>query len=190
NLKEDLAFASSRIRAETIAARNHPTRSGPSSISGSDSVHGQNDNFRIRPLRAKYTINPAIVSGIGHVVGSVEVGKFADLVCGSRSFCAKPAIILKGGQVREYCLVTNGNAHASIPTPEPVRQRKMFEAYGKSPAKIRSCLSRSRGLDKVYGLEKRRYAVRGCTKVTKTDMVLNSATPKLDINPSNYRFAC
>ncbi|OQV21346.1 Urease [Hypsibius exemplaris] len=214
NLKEDLAFAESRIRAETIAAEDILHDLGAISIISSDSQAmgrigevitrtwqtadkmkslrgplpeetGNNDNFRIRRYVAKYTINPAIVSGIGHVVGSVEVGKFADLVLWEpKFFGAKPAIILKGGQIAWSQM---GMPNASIPTPEPVRQRKMFGAYGKSPARNSILFVSQAGLDKVYGLEKRRYAVRGCTKVTKTDMVLNSATPKLDINPSNYK---
>ncbi|XP_055334622.1 uncharacterized protein LOC129585795 [Paramacrobiotus metropolitanus] len=161
NLKEDLAFAESRIRAETIAAEDILHDLGAISIISSDSQAmgrigevitrtwqtadkmksirgrlseetGDNDNFRARRYVAKYTINPAIVSGARDIIGSIEIGKFADLVLWEPAFFgAKPAMVLKGGQIAWSQM---GMPNASIPTPEPVKQRKMFGAYGKSPS--------------------------------------------------------
>ncbi|GFN92582.1 urease subunit alpha [Plakobranchus ocellatus] len=159
NLKEDVAFAESRIRAETIAAEDILHDLGALSMMGSDSQAmgrigevvtrtwqtadkmklfrgqltsetGDNDNFRAKRYVAKYTINPAIAHGISELVGSIQLGKLADLVLWNPGyFGAKPEIIMKGGQI---AWAQMGLANASIPTPEPVRQRKMFGAYGKA----------------------------------------------------------
>ncbi|XP_023212393.1 uncharacterized protein LOC111615213 [Centruroides sculpturatus] len=217
-LKEDVAFAESRIRAETIAAEDILHDIGAISMMSSDSQAmgrigemitrtwqtadkmkkqfgplpeevGDNDNFRAKRYVAKYTINPAIAHGIQNYIGSIEVGKLADLVlCHPAFFGAKPQMVIKGGQI---ALAQIGLANASIPTPEPVIQRKMFGSYSKSvgPNSIIfvSKLSVERGIVKTYGLDKEIAAVSGCRNLTKKDMILNDSLPKLKIDPETYK---
>lgn len=218
DLKEDVAFAESRIRAETIAAEDILHDIGAISMMSSDSQAmgrvgemiirtwqtadkmkkqfgrlseeiGDNDNLRVKRYIAKYTINPAIAHGMEKHIGSVEIGKLADLVLWHPAFFgAKPQIVIKGGQI---ALAQMGLANASIPTPEPVIQRKMFGSYGKSigPHSIIfvSKLSLKTETVKTYGLNKQIIAVSGCRNLTKKDMILNDNLPKLKINPENYK---
>src|SRR5487761_2604285 len=193
NLPEDVAFAESRIRGETIAAEDILHDLGAISMMSSDSQamgrigevitrswqtadkmksqrgalpgdSGANDNLRIKRYLAKYTINPAISHGVAHEVGSVEVGKLADLVLWKPAFFgAKPELVLKGGVI---AWAQMGDPNASIPTPQPVFMRPMFGAFGAAPGPIsiafvsRAC--QERGVAAGYGLRKRLEAVRGC----------------------------
>ena len=137
---------------------------------------------------AKYTINPAITHGIGHVVGSVEVGKFADLVLWKPAFFgAKPSMILKGGNIMAAAM---GDPNASIPTPQPVHYRPMFAAYGKALASSCITFMSKAGIkadvpDKL-GLERRIEAVKGCRKVTKSDMIHNDYQPNVTVDSETY----
>ncbi|MFC6646492.1 urease subunit alpha [Granulicella cerasi] len=214
---EDVAFAESRIRPETIAAEDILHDLGVFSMISSDSqamgrvgevvlrtwqtAHkmkvqrgalvgdsSRNDNTRIKRYVAKYTINPALAHGIAHAVGSIEPGKLADLVLWKPAFFGvKPEIILKGGTI---AWSTMGDANASIPTPQPVIYRPMFGSFGKVPASS-SVLFTSQAameagtLEKLH-LQKRPMAVRGCRSVTKADLIHNSATPHLEVNPETY----
>ena len=217
NLPEDIAFAESRIRAETIAAEDILHDLGAISMMSSDSqamgrvgevvtrtwqtAHkmrqqrgrltdetGANDNLRIRRYIAKYTINPAITHGIATDVGSVEVGKLADLVLWRPAFFGiRPELVIKGG-----CIAWSqmGDANASIPTPQPVIMRPMFGARRLAAAATSlgfvSAASLDTGSVHQLGLSRRLVAVRGCRSVTKHDMKLNSALPNLRIDPETY----
>src|SRR5689334_1045220 len=144
--------------------------------------------MRIRRYLAKYTINPAIAHGIAHIVGSIEVGKLADLVLWHPAFFgAKPELVLKGGVI---AWAQMGDANASIPTPEPVRMRPMFAALGRAVggASIAfvSRASMEAGVAARYGLTKRLEPVRGCRGLGKKDMRLNDATPKITVDPETY----
>uniref|UniRef100_A0ACD5X9I6 Uncharacterized protein n=1 Tax=Avena sativa TaxID=4498 RepID=A0ACD5X9I6_AVESA len=222
NIPEDVAFAESRIRAETIAAEDILHDMGAISIISSDSqamgrigeviirtwqtankmkvqrgrLAGSgdsdpakdNDNFRIRRYIAKYTINPAIVSGFSDFVGSVEVGKLADLVLWKPPFFgAKPELIIKGGTV---AWANMGDPNASIPTPEPVMMRPMFGAYGKAGSSnsiaFVSKAAKEADVASEYKLRKRVEAVGGVRRLTKLDMKLNDALPKIDVDPETY----
>ncbi|WP_088103201.1 urease subunit alpha [Halalkalibacter urbisdiaboli] len=215
---EDVAFADSRIRPETIAAEDIFHDLGIISIISSDSQamgrvgevitrtwqtadkmkkqfgpleedEGKdNDNFRIKRYIAKYTINPAITHGISHEVGSVEVGKLADLVIWDpRFFGVKPEIIVKGGLIAHAQM---GDPNASIPTPQPVFQRPMFGSFGKARhATTMTFLSQAgfdRGVHKELGLQNRIGVVKNCRNIGKSSMKLNDATPKIDIHPETY----
>lgn len=216
NLKEDVAFADSRIRAETIAAEDILHDMGAISIIASDSQamgrvgevitrtwqtadkmkllrgrlsdeKGDNDNIRARRYVAKYTINPAIAHGMSHLIGSVKVGKLADLVLWHPSFFgAKPEIIVKGGQI---AWAQMGMPNASIPTPEPVKTRKMFGAYGKAVGETSVVFvsqAAGEGIKEKYGINKRAVPIKNCRDLSKRDMVLNDFLPDITINAEKY----
>ena len=213
---EDVAFAESRIRPETMAAEDVLHDLGAISMMASDSqamgrvgevisrtwqtAHSmkaqrgslasdseRNDNGRIRRYIAKYTINPAITHGIADYVGSVEVGKHADLVLWEPAFFGvKPNIIVKGGMIAASLM---GDPNASIPTPEPVRYRPMFGAMGKAMDELCvSFVSQAALDDKTLSerLVRTALAVRKTRSVRKADMILNDAQPKVDVDPENY----
>jgi len=216
-IPEDLAFAESRIRRETIAAEDILHDMGAISIMSSDSQamgrvgeviirtwqtadkmkaqrgtlpedSTRHDNFRVRRYVAKYTINPAIAHGISHIVGSIEVGKWADLVVWKPAFFGvKPSLVLKGGSI---ALAAMGDPNASIPTPQPVHFRPMFGALGRASARSSlSFVSQSAlaaGVGARYGLHKTLSAVQGCRSVTKADMVHNALLPRMEIDPQTY----
>ncbi|XP_041378418.1 urease subunit alpha-like [Gigantopelta aegis] len=218
NLKEDVAFAESRIRAETIAAEDILHDMGAISMMASDSQamgrvgevitrtwqtadkmkrfrgrlaeeKGQNDNARVLRYIAKYTVNAAIAHGMSHVIGSVEVNKMADLVLWDPAFFgAKPEMIIKGGQI---AWAQMGMPNASIPTPQPVKQRKMFGAYGKAvgPQSVVfvSQASIDNGVVAGYGLSKNAVAVKGCRDINKKNMIRNNYCPLLEVNPETYK---
>lgn len=216
-IPEDVAFADSRIRPETIAAEDVLHDMGVFSIMSSDSqamgrpsevitrtwqcAHKMkeqrgklpedaegNDNFRAKRYVAKYTINPAIACGIAHVVGSVEVGKFADLVLWNPAFFGiKPNMVLKGGMIT---MANMGDANASIPTVQPMIYKHMFGALGK--AKYDTCItfvskaSLEDGIQEKLGLQKKLVAVKGCRDIGKADMKFNDATPEITVDPESY----
>jgi urease subunit alpha len=218
NLPEDVAFAESRIRGETIAAEDILHDMGAISIISSDSQamgrigevitrtwqtadkmkqqrgslpedKGQNDNFRIRRYIAKYTINPAMAHGMAHIIGSVEVGKLADLVLWRPDmFGAKPEMVIKGGFIAWSQM---GDPNASIPTPQPVTMRPMFASFGQAAAKSSiafvSQASIEKGIVLRYELNKRIEPVMYCRKLTKKHMRLNDALPKITVDPETYR---
>ena len=217
SIPEDLAFAESRIRRETIAAEDILHDMGAISIMSSDSqamgrvgevvirtwqtadkMKGQrgslaedssrHDNFRVKRYIAKYTINPAIAHGMSHIVGSLEVGKWADLVVWKPAFFGvKPALVLKGGSI---ALAAMGDPNASIPTPQPVHYRPQFGAFGSALAKgsltFVSQAGLRAGVGERYGLQKTTVAAQGCRSVTKANMVHNSYLPKMEIDPQRY----
>jgi urease subunit alpha len=218
NIPEDVAFAESRIRGETIAAEDVLHDLGAISMMSSDSqamgrvgevvcrtwqtAHkmraergrldgetGRHDNLRIRRYVAKYTINPAIAHGISHDVGSVEVGKLADLVLWKPAFFGvKPEIVLKGGFI---AWAQMGDANASIPTPQPLLMRPMFGAFGRAAGPISlafvSQASLATGVVQRYRLSKTLAAVRNCRSIGKRDMKLNDALPKITVDAESYR---
>lgn len=217
NLPEDVAFADSRIRGETIAAEDVLHDLGVLSMISSDSQamgrvgevilrtwqtadkmkrqrgrldeeQGENDNVRIRRYIAKYTINPAIAHGIDALVGSIEVGKWADLVLWSPAFFGvKPALVLKGGMI-VYAAI--GDSNASIPTPEPVLYRPMFGAFGEASHALSwtfvSQTALNRDIGSALHLRKPLYAVRGCRNLSKAQMRLNEKTPHIEVDPQTY----
>jgi urease subunit alpha len=215
-IPEDVAFADSRIRGETIAAEDILHDLGALSMISSDSqamgrvgevitrtwqtAHKMKqqrgalpgdraDNLRIRRYVAKYTINPAIAHGFAHEVGSVEVGKLADLVLWKPAFFGvRPELVLKAGFV---AWAQMGDANASIPTPEPLRMRPMFGALGRAVgATSLAFISRRaqrEGRVHALGLTKQLAAIRGCRGLTKRDMKLNDALPRLAIDPETYQ---
>jgi urease alpha subunit len=217
SIPEDVAFADSRIRPETIAAEDILHDMGVFSMISSDSQamgrvgeviirtwqtadkmkkqrgplqpdNEENDNFRIKRYIAKYTINPAITHGVSHLVGSLEPGKFADLVIWSPMFFGvKPDLVLKGGSI---AFAQMGDPNASIPTPQPVFGRPMFASFGKlvfnSSITFVSQAAYDRGIAKELGLQKRIEPVKGCRTVTKKDMIHNDATPKLEVDAETY----
>jgi urease subunit alpha len=217
SIPEDVAFAESRIRKETIAAEDILHDMGAFSIIASDSqamgrvgeviirtwqtAHkmkvqrgrlaeetGANDNFRVRRYVAKYTINPAIAHGISHEIGSVEVGKRADLVLWNPAFFGvKPEMVLVGGTI---AVAQMGDPNASIPTPQPVYTRPMWGSYGRSVERgavlFVSQAAEAAGVKAALGLAKDVAAVRGTRNIGKRDMVMNSATPKVEVNPETY----
>jgi urease subunit alpha len=214
-ITEDVAFAESRIRGETIAAEDILHDLGAISMMSSDSqamgrvgevitrtwqtahkmreqrglLPGEkNDNLRIRRYLAKYTINPAIAHGLSHEVGSVEPGKLADLVLWKPAFFGlKPELVIKGGFI---AWAQMGDPNASIPTPQPVFMRPMFGAYGRATGATSlafvSQLAVERGTAERYGLGKRIAAVRGCRSVSKRDMKLNDALPRIQVDAETY----
>ncbi|WP_138752340.1 urease subunit alpha [Paenibacillus sinopodophylli] len=217
SIPEDVAFADSRIRPETIAAEDILHDMGVFSMISSDSQAmgrvgeviirtwqtadkmknqrgpllpdtEQNDNFRIKRYIAKYTINPAITHGVSHLVGSLEAGKFADLVIWSPMFFGvKPDMVLKGGSI---AFAQMGDPNASIPTPQPVFGRPMFASFGKlvfnSSITFVSQAAYERGIAEELGLQKRIEPVKGCRTVTKKDMIHNYETPKLEVDAETY----
>ena len=218
SIAEDVAFAESRIRRETIAAEDILHDLGAFSMISSDSqamgrvgevitrtwqtadkmkqqrgplpedVPG-NDNFRAKRYIAKYTINPAITHGISHEVGSIEVGKWADLVLWRPAFFGvKPTLILKGGAIAASLM---GDANASIPTPQPVHYRPMFASYGGSRhATSITFISQAAfdaGVPEQLGLQKKIGVVKGCREVQKTDLIHNGYLPNIEVDPQNYQ---
>ena len=217
-IPEDVAFANSRIRPETIAAEDVLHDMGIFSMMSSDSqAMGRvgevitrtwqtaskmkdergplpedeghdNDNFRVKRYIAKYTINPAITHGVADYIGSVEVGKFADLVIWNPVFFGiKPDTIIKGGIIAAAKM---GDANASIPTCEPIIYKTMFGGEGQ--AKYDSCITfvsqaaMDEDVKEKYGLQKTVLPVRGCRDIGKKDMVYNDATPKITVDPETY----
>ncbi|HEY4999992.1 MAG TPA: urease subunit alpha, partial [Usitatibacter sp.] len=229
-IAEDVAFAESRIRRETIAAEDILHDLGAFSMMSSDSQamgrvgevvirtwqtahkmkvqrghlpspkgeggfspslgrgqgEGQHDNFRVKRYIAKYTINPAITHGISHAVGSIEEGKIADLVLWKPAFFGvKPELVIKGGLIAGAMM---GDGNASIPTPQPVVARMMFGGFG---AALDACsvhfVSRA-GIERgaLAGLSRRLVAVRNCRDIGKSDLVHNSALPKIEVNADTY----
>ncbi|HRP22340.1 MAG TPA: urease subunit alpha [Thauera sp.] len=232
SIAEDVAFAESRIRRETIAAEDILHDTGAFSMMSSDSqamgrvgevvirtwqtAHKMklqrgwlaprrsaaaavpdavavieesalNDNFRVKRYIAKYTINPAITHGIAHEVGSIEPGKLADLVLWRPAFFGvKPSLILKGGMIAAAAM---GDPNASIPTPQPVHYRPMFGSFGKAVKTSVTFVSQAalhNAEVAALGLQKPLVAVKGCRKVSKADMVLNDATPAIEVDPETY----
>ncbi|CAG7659112.1 urease subunit alpha [Paenibacillus allorhizosphaerae] len=228
-IPEDVAFADSRIRPETIAAEDilhdlgvfsmissdsqamgrvgeviirtwqtadkmkkqrgllhEPGAAAVEADSGDDS-ESRNDNFRIKRYIAKYTINPAITHGISHLVGSVEVGKLADLVVWSPAFFGvKPDMVVKGGII---AFAQMGDPNASIPTPQPVFGRPMFGAFGRALDHCITFVSQAAydaGVHRELGLQKRIETVKNCRSVTKKHMIHNGETPKIEVNPETY----
>ncbi|WP_094041742.1 MULTISPECIES: urease subunit alpha [unclassified Cohnella] len=218
SIPEDVAFADSRIRPETIAAEDILHDLGAFSIISSDSQamgrvgevitrtwqtadkmkgqrgplagdEGGGDNERIKRYVAKYTINPAIAHGISHIVGSVEAGKWADLVVWSPAFFGvKPDLVLKGGSI---AYAQMGDPNASIPTPQPVFGRPMFAAFGralyKSSLTFVSQAAYERGIASELRLQKRVEPVRNCRGIGKKNMIRNDATPVIEVDPDTYR---
>ena len=220
NIAEDVAFAESRIRRETIAAEDILHDLGAFSMIASDSqamgrvgeviirtwqtAHKMkqqrghlaagaddmpdNDNFRARRYIAKYTINPAIAHGISHEVGSVEVGKLADLVLWKPAFFGtKPSLVIKGGFIAAAPM---GDPNASIPTPQPVHYRPMFGTLGKARAATRmtfmSQAAIDAGIPASLGLESLIGSVQNCRAIGKSDMVLNDYQPVIDVDSQTY----
>ncbi|MDF3193815.1 urease subunit alpha [Pseudomonas sp. 1928-m] len=218
SIAEDVAFAESRIRRETIAAEDILHDLGAFSMISSDSqamgrvgevitrtwqtadkMHKQrgplegdgpgNSNFRVKRYIAKYTINPAITHGISHEVGSIEVGKWADLVLWRPAFFGvKPTLILKGGAIAASLM---GDANASIPTPQPVHYRPMFASYGGSRhATSITFISQAAfdaGVPEQLGLKKKIGVVKGCREVQKTDLIHNDYLPNIEVDAQNYQ---
>jgi len=216
-IAEDLAFAESRIRRETIAAEDVLHDLGAISMMSSDSQamgrvgeviirtwqtahkmkvqrgalagdNARNDNQRVKRYVAKYTINPAIANGIAHEVGSVEIGKWADLVLWRPAFFGvKPSLVLKGGFI---AVAAMGDPNASIPTPQPVHYRPMFGSFGGARAATSLTFVSQAALQAEIGdqlgLAKRLAAVQGCRQVKKGDMVHNGWLPKMEIDPQTY----
>jgi urease subunit alpha len=214
---EDVAFAESRIRQETIAAEDILHDLGVFSMISSDSqamgrigevatrtwqtAHKmklqrgplpedseRNDNLRVRRYVAKYTINPAVTHGMASIVGSIEPGKLADLVLWKPAFFgAKPEMVIKGGLIAWSVM---GDANASIPTPQPALYRPMFGAFGAAPYSTSVVFTSRAALDAgvpaKLGLRKRAVPVENCRSIAKRDMVLNNATPRLEVDPETY----
>ncbi len=212
---EDVAFAESRIRQETIAAEDILHDLGVISMMSSDSqamgrigevvtrtwqtAHkmkvqrgalasdsARNDNQRIKRYVAKYTINPAIAHGISSEVGSIEPGKLADLVLWSPAFFGvKPEMVIKGGFIAWSVM---GDANASIPTPQPVLYRPMFGSFGAAPQSTGVTFVSLASVPYVetLGLHKRLVPVQNCRKIGKADMIHNSATPHIEVDPETY----
>ncbi|KGG91547.1 MULTISPECIES: urease subunit alpha [Comamonas] len=216
-IAEDLAFAESRIRKETIAAEDILHDIGAISMFSSDSqamgrvgevilrtwqtahkmklqrgaLNGdgaRNDNFRIKRYIAKYTINPAIAHGISHEVGSIEVGKWADIVIWKPAFFGvKPFCILKGGSI---AMAAMGDPNASIPTPQPVHYRPMFASFGGAVARTSltfvSQAGLAAGIGQRFGLHKTLSAVRGIRNVKKQHMIHNDLAPHMEVDAQTY----
>jgi urease subunit alpha len=147
----------------------------------------RNDNARVKRYIAKYTINPAITHGIAHVVGSLEVGKIADIVLWRPAFFGvKPSMVVKGGMIAASLM---GDPNASIPTPQPVHYRPMFGAFGGGLRKSFTFVSQSAfdtGIAATLGLTKTTIAVRGTRGLRKRDMIRNGATPHMEVDPETY----
>ena len=227
SIAEDLAFAESRIRRETIAAEDVLHDLGAISMFSSDAqamgrvgevplrcwqtahkmkqqrgwlappeaqgpaidAQSRNDNFRVKRYLAKLTINPALAHGISHEVGSIAVGRWADLVLWRPAFFGvKPSLILKGGFIASAAM---GDPNASIPTPQPVHYRPMFGAFGgaltRGSLTFLSQTALADGVAKRYGLQRQLSAVRACRTVKKADMVHNHYTPIMEIDAQTYQ---
>ena len=215
-IAEDIAFAESRIRRETIAAEDILHDLGAFSMMASDSqamgrvgeviirtwqtAHkmkmqrgalscdgAHNDNFRVKRYLAKYTINPAITHGISHIVGSIAVGKLADLVLWKPAFFGvKPTLILKGGMIAAAAM---GDPNASIPTPQPVHYRPMFGAFGgalKTSVTFVSQASLENPAVAALKLNKPLVAIHSTRSVKKSDMVHNAYQPNIEVDPETY----
>jgi len=214
-IPEDVAFAESRIRKETIAAEDILHDLGALSIMSSDSQamgrvgeviirtwqtadkmkrqfgrlaeeKGDNDNFRARRYLSKYTINPAIAQGISAYVGSIEIGKLADLCIWRPAFFGvKPAMVLKSGTIAAAIM---GDPNASIPTPQPEYYRPMFGAFGRSLTESSVTFVSQAVLEKgkMLGLAKKLLPVTNTRNIGKHSMMLNSATPRIEVNPETY----
>ncbi|UWS80869.1 urease subunit alpha [Phaeobacter sp. G2] len=217
SIPEDVAFAESRIRRETIAAEDILHDMGAFSIIASDSQAmgrvgevlirtwqtadkmkkqrgrlaeetGDNDNYRVRRYIAKYTINPAIAHGISHEIGSLEEGKRADLVLWNPAFFGvKPEMVLLGGSI---VMAQMGDPNASIPTPQPVYSRPMFGAFGRAVENAAvtfvSAAAQDAGIGQNLGLAKQTVAVQNTRNIGKKDLLLNTATPVMEVNPETY----
>jgi len=217
SIPEDVAFAESRIRKETIAAEDILHDMGAFSIIASDSqamgrvgeviirtwqtAHkmkvqrgrlpeekGDNDNFRVKRYIAKYTINPAIAHGISKQIGSISEGKRADLVLWNPAFFGvKPEMILMGGTI---ACAQMGDPNASIPTPQPVFTRPMFGAFGRSVEKSSvtfvSEAAQSNNIKDQLGLTKMTLPVKHTREIGKSNMILNCATPNIEVDPETY----
>ncbi|WP_321362857.1 urease subunit alpha [uncultured Celeribacter sp.] len=217
SIPEDVAFAESRIRKETIAAEDILHDMGAFSVISSDSQAmgrvgeviirtwqtadkmkkqrgrlsdetGDNDNMRVKRYVAKYTINPAIAHGMSQHIGSIEVGKRADLVIWSPAFFGvKPEMVLLGGSI---AVAQMGDPNASIPTPQPVYSRPMFASMGRavehSAVLFVSQAAQAEGVGKALGLAKTTVAVENTRTIGKSSMVMNDATPEIEVNPETY----
>ncbi|MEM0922739.1 MAG: urease subunit alpha [Pseudomonadota bacterium] len=217
SIPEDVAFAESRIRRETIAAEDILHDMGAFSIIASDSQAmgrvgevlirtwqtadkmkrqrgrlsgetGDNDNLRVRRYIAKYTINPAIAHGMSHEIGSIEEGKRADLCLWHPAFFGvKPEMVLIGGTI---ACAQMGDPNASIPTPQPVYSRPMFGAFGRSVERSAvtfvSASAEAAGISDSLGLAKTTVAVETCRDISKASMILNDATPEIEVHPETY----
>jgi urease subunit alpha len=149
----------------------------------------RHDNARVKRYLAKLTINPALAHGIAHEVGSIEVGKWADLVLWKPAFFGvKPSLVLKGGFIAAAAM---GDPNGSIPTPQPVHYRPMFASFGgalcATSITFLSPSALAAGAAERYGLRKTVAAVKGCRRVKKADMVLNAYTPRMHIDPQTYQ---
>ncbi|HXX33067.1 MAG TPA: urease subunit alpha [Thermodesulfobacteriota bacterium] len=216
-IPEDVAFADSRIRAETIAAEDILHDMGAFSMLSSDSQamgrvgevilrtwqtadkmkrqrgslaeeKGENDNVRAKRYIAKYTINPAITHGIANEVGSIEVGKLADIVLWEPSFFGvKPNLIIKGGMIASAQM---GDANASIPTPQPYLMRPMFGAFGRAPLSTSltflSKAAHEKDIPRKLRLQKGTASVKNCRSLGKKDMIHNDHVPRIDVDPETY----
>jgi urease subunit alpha len=216
-IPEDVAFAESRIRRETIAAEDILHDLGAFSMMSSDSQAmgrageviirtwqtadkmkrqrgalpedgDRADNFRVKRYLAKYTINPALTHGLAEHVGSVEIGKLADLVLWSPAFFGvKPDLVLKAGTIVAALM---GDPNASIPTPQPVRYRPMFGAFGRalsaSAVTFLPSLALERGVPERFGLQRVVLPARGIRAIDKSRMVYNAATPHIEVDPETY----
>jgi urease subunit alpha len=219
---EDVAFAESRIRRETIAAEDvlhdlgaismmssdtqamgrigeliirtwqtahkMKVQRGHLSPSGTEAQYPHADNFRARRYVAKYTINPALAHGVAHEIGSIEVGKVADLVVWKPAFFGiKPEMVLKSGFIAQAAM---GDPNASIPTPQPVLSRPMFASFGRAIGSTSltfvSQAALERDVPKKLGLQRRVVAVKNCRSVKKRDLKLNNALPKIEVDPETY----
>ena len=217
SIPEDVAFAESRIRKETIAAEDILHDMGAFSIIASDSqamgrvgevitrtwqtAHkmkvqrgrlsyetGYNDNMRVKRYIAKYTLNPALCHGIAQHIGSIEVGKRADLVLWHPAFFGvKPEMVLLGGSI---AVAQMGDPNASIPTPQPVYTRPMFAAFGRSVERSAVCFvsaaAQERNVASEFGLAKQTLAVHGTRAISKADMVMNNYQPQIEVHPETY----
>lgn len=217
HIPEDIAFAESRIRAETIAAEDVLHDLGAISMMSSDSQamgrvgevvirtwqtadkmkrqrgplpgeSGRNDNLRARRYIAKYTVNPAIAHGVAHEVGSLEPGRFADLVIWQPAFFGvKPEMVIKGGMIAWAAM---GDPNASIPTPEPVFYRPMFGAFGgalhATSMTFVSGAAHAAGVPAALGLRKKIAVVGKCRSLGKRDMINNDALPRMEVDPDTY----
>lgn len=221
DIPDDIAFGKSRIRKETIAAEDVLHDIGAISIINSDSQamgrpaevitrtwqladknkkqrgqlpedSSENDNFRVKRYIAKYTINPAMAAGVSEYIGSVEVGKMADLVIWRPDmFGVKPEVVIKGGFMMAAKM---GDANASIPTPQPIIMKNMFGAYGG--AREDTCVTfvsqaaYDNGIKEELGLRKVVLPVKGCRTVAKKDMIYNNVAPKIEIDPTTHKVKC
>lgn len=214
SIAEDVAFAESRIRAETISAEDILHDMGAISMISSDSQamgrvgevisrtwqtadkmkmqrgslesDDDADNFRVKRYLAKYTINPAVTHGMSHLVGSIETGKLADLVLWKPGyFGSKPEMIIKGGTI---AWAQMGDPNASIPTPQPVKMRPMFGATSKNGHSVAfvSKAAADAGVREKFGLTKTVEGVVRCRDLTKKDMVLNDSTPDMEVDPETF----